>query len=420
MYASSYFYIYSCLKYLDSLLRLLCRKQVSNTKGYSGSINIRSGVKNILINNFTPCNLSNISNVECMAVIPKSVGMVTMLLFVFFVLLSAGMVPDKSAVVALRGGGGSGHPSFDGVPGFGGLPGPGGLPTFGGLPVPSGGAPSHIDSGSGFHSRPSSLSPTKIHPTNNLNSGDHKNISPNNVHPNNNNNNINPNNNLSPKNNGQNNLRPNNAAAVGRCTGYGASINPCGPNPAPRRDNLNPAEQHCTGYGISVNPCGNHPVDPCLVNPCPISPCVINPCPPSYGRIIVGGDSSTNSYSSSPVIVKDEQSSDTSSNNNQAQGSSPDTIPIANAGSNMKVHSFDHITLDGRKSYDPDGKKLTYSWRQLAGVPIVLLSDDQNVKPTFEAPQATEIDITLTFQLIVNNGNADSNPASVTITVQPL
>ena len=50
--------------------------------------------------------------------------------------------------------------------------------------------------------------------------------------------------------------------------------------------------------------------------------------------------------------------------------------------------SFDHIILDGSKSYDPDGKKLTYSWRQLAGGPIVLLSDDQNVKPTFEAPAA--------------------------------
>lgn len=368
-------------------MRLLFGKQVLNTKGYSGSNNVRSGVKNILINNFTPCDLSNISNVECLAVIPKSVRMVTMLLLIFFVLLSAAMVPDKSAVVALRGGGGSGPPSLDGVPGFGGLPGPGGLATFGGLPVPSGGAdPSHIDSGSGFHSRPSSISPTKLHPSNNLNCGDHKNINPNNVHPNNNNNNINPNNNLGPKNSGHNNLRPINAPAAGHCTGHGASINPCGPNAAPRRDNLNPAEQHCTGYGISVNPCGNHPVDPCLVNPCPISPCVINPCPPSYGRIIVSGrgDSSTNSYSSSPVIVKDEQSSDSSSNNNQAQGSSPNTIPIANAGSNTKVHSFDHIILDGSKSYDPDGKKLTYSWRQLAGGPIVLLSDDQNVKLTFE------------------------------------
>jgi hypothetical protein len=243
---------------------LLFRKQILNTKGYSGSNNARSGVKNIFINNFLPCHLSNISNLECLAVTPKSVRMVTILLFVFFVLLSAAMVPDKSAVVALRGGGGSGHPSFDGVPGFGGLPGPGGLPTFGGLPVPSGGgAPSHIDSG-----HPSSISPNKIHPTNNLNSGDHRNTNPNNVHPNNKNDNINPNNNLGLKNNGQNNLRPNNAPAAG----------------------------HCTGYGISVNPCGNHPVDPCLVNPCPISPCVINPCPPSYERIIVGGggDSSTN------------------------------------------------------------------------------------------------------------------------------
>lgn len=84
---------------------LLFRKQILNTKGYSGSNNVRSGVKNIFINNFPLCHLSNISNVECLAVTPKSVRMVTILLFVFFVLLSAAMIPDKSAVVALRGGG---------------------------------------------------------------------------------------------------------------------------------------------------------------------------------------------------------------------------------------------------------------------------------------------------------------------------
>ncbi len=79
---------------------------------------------------------------------------------------------------------------------------------------------------------------------------------------------------------------------------------------------------------------------------------------------------------------------------------------------------MNHVTLDGSKSYDPDGKKITYSWLQLAGGPIVLLSNDNSVKPTFEAPQVTE-STTLTFQLIVNNNNAVSNPSYVPVTVEP-
>lgn len=41
---------------------------------------------------------------------------------------------------------------------------------------------------------------------------------------------------------------------------------------------------------------------------------------------------------------------------NRASSSSstnPNKIPIANAGSNQKVHPSDHVTLDGSKSSDP-------------------------------------------------------------------
>jgi len=46
----------------------------------------------------------------------------------------------------------------------------------------------------------------------------------------------------------------------------------------------------------------------------------------------------------------------------------------------------------------------------------VVLTSDNKAKPTFTAPLVTNT-TNLIFQLIVNNGNADSNPAYVSVTV---
>ena len=203
------------------------------------------------------------------------------------------------------------------------------------------------------------------------------------------------------------------------CTGFGVSINSC-PSNEIHQDNSNHVEQHCTGYGVSANPCNKH-VDPCLINPCPISPCNISPCHTPDGKVVVGTESSANSYSSSPIIVNGEQSTYTTTNNvnnDQEKKSSSESIPVADAGSDKNAHSLNRVTLDGSKSYDPGGKKIDYSWLQLAGGPIVSLSNNSSVKPTFEVPQVIE-STTLTFQLIVNNNDAVSSPSYVTITVEP-
>lgn len=94
------------------------------------------------------------------------------------------------------------------------------------------------------------------------------------------------------------------------------------------------------------------------------------------------------------------------------------TTPVANAGSNQNVRSSDKVTLDGSKSYDPEGHSITYSWQEIAGGPVVLLSNDDKAKPTFTAPLVTD-PANLRFQLIVNNGNANSNPSYVSVTVTP-
>ena len=121
------------------------------------------------------------------------------------------------------------------------------------------------------------------------------------------------------------------------------------------------------------------------------------------------------SGSSNSLTVNNVQSSSSSGSTTSTQSA---TSPVANAGPNQKVHSSDQVTLDGSKSYDPNGHSLTFSWLQLAGGPVVTLSNDNKAKPTFTAPLVKDT-TNLTFQLIVNNGNAESSPSVVSITVTP-
>jgi hypothetical protein len=121
------------------------------------------------------------------------------------------------------------------------------------------------------------------------------------------------------------------------------------------------------------------------------------------------------SGSSNSLTVNNVQSSSSSGSTTSTQSA---TIPVANAGPNQKVHSSDQVTLDGSKSYDPNGHSLTFSWLQLAGGPVVTLSSDNKAKPTFTAPLVKDT-TNLTFQLLVNNGNAESNPSFVSVTITP-
>ncbi len=89
--------------------------------------------------------------------------------------------------------------------------------------------------------------------------------------------------------------------------------------------------------------------------------------------------------------------------------------PIANAGVDQRVDERDTLILDGSGSSDPDGDVLTYLWSQLSG-PMVTLSDRTTQSPTFVAPEVTKTEL-LTFVLVVNDGELESLPDSVSITV---
>jgi LmbE family N-acetylglucosaminyl deacetylase len=94
----------------------------------------------------------------------------------------------------------------------------------------------------------------------------------------------------------------------------------------------------------------------------------------------------------------------------------PNQSPTANAGPDETVVAGVKVGLNGSKSSDPNGDLLSYKWTQTAG-PSVTLSDSTSPRPTFTAPASAG---TLTFQLVVNDGQVNSTPNSVNITVSDL
>ena len=92
------------------------------------------------------------------------------------------------------------------------------------------------------------------------------------------------------------------------------------------------------------------------------------------------------------------------------------SAPVAEAGfMQANVEPYSTVTLDGASSHDADNDPLTYTWSQTAG-PAVTLSSTTSATPTFTAPPTTG-GTTLTFQLIVNDGTANSSADTVNIIV---
>lgn len=102
--------------------------------------------------------------------------------------------------------------------------------------------------------------------------------------------------------------------------------------------------------------------------------------------------------------------------------STPDTVtittgntaPVANAGPDQTAHAGQTITLDGSKSSDVNGDRITYQW-SFASIPNgsrATLSDETAVRPSFEV----DVPGDYVAQLIVNDGTSNSSPALVSIT----
>lgn len=91
-------------------------------------------------------------------------------------------------------------------------------------------------------------------------------------------------------------------------------------------------------------------------------------------------------------------------------------VPTADAGPDQALNESQLVTLDGSGSEDTDGDALTYNWVQSAGTPVVILTDNTLVKPSFMAPLiSAEQD--LEFSLTVTAGGQTSAASTTTVTV---
>ena len=85
-------------------------------------------------------------------------------------------------------------------------------------------------------------------------------------------------------------------------------------------------------------------------------------------------------------------------------------LPVADAGIGMQQKIGSRILLDGHESKDSDGDKLSYRWEQVSG-PSVKILRSTKVKAMVRPSKPG----TYVFRLIVNDGQADSAPATVTV-----
>jgi hypothetical protein len=87
--------------------------------------------------------------------------------------------------------------------------------------------------------------------------------------------------------------------------------------------------------------------------------------------------------------------------------------PVAQAGADQVVYAglsgTAAVTLNGANSSDPDGDPLTYSWAWIATGTVCLTN---GTSPLISLPPGV-----YTVQLMVNDGQVDSQPAQVTVTV---
>lgn len=91
--------------------------------------------------------------------------------------------------------------------------------------------------------------------------------------------------------------------------------------------------------------------------------------------------------------------------------------PVANAGVGLNVYTGDLTTLNGSASYDANGDTLSYHWTLATrpGGSSAALSGATTVAPTF----TPDVDGIYVATLVVSDGQANSNTATLTIRATP-
>jgi hypothetical protein len=118
-------------------------------------------------------------------------------------------------------------------------------------------------------------------------------------------------------------------------------------------------------------------------------------------------------------LVVNDGKVDSSPDNVVITITAPENLPVANAGKDISAEAGAVVTLDGSKSYDPQGRALTYAWTLVdkpTASALTGLTGADTSAPTF-TPDARG---NYTVNLVVSNGLASSvaDAAVVTATGQ--
>ncbi len=91
-------------------------------------------------------------------------------------------------------------------------------------------------------------------------------------------------------------------------------------------------------------------------------------------------------------------------------------ISEVTAGIDQTRNEGETVQLNGAQSNDPDGDSLSFTWTQFSGSLVTLLNPSSST-PYFLAPPVVPGGEALTFRLVVNDGQLDSDPDYVTINI---
>ncbi len=114
------------------------------------------------------------------------------------------------------------------------------------------------------------------------------------------------------------------------------------------------------------------------------------------------------------LIVRDGQVASSPDRVRVTVESPTNRVPVAVIEGVDPVEQGDWVTLDGSGSHDPDQDPLSFSWSQTGGPQVMLENADQAAAGFYAVAEGT-----LTFTLVVHDGDAASVPATVQVIVLP-
>src|SRR5437879_5035363 len=95
------------------------------------------------------------------------------------------------------------------------------------------------------------------------------------------------------------------------------------------------------------------------------------------------------------------------------------TPPVANAGKDLRVETGMPVMLDGSAFFDPDGDRLTFSWRFLSVPPGSIVTDASLVGAMTAAPRFTpDVSGDYALELKVSDGQLSATD-TVIVTATP-